>query len=133
MTRVLPALIQLALMVFCLIDCIQTDSILVRNLSKGWWILLIIFVPIVGPIAWLVAGRPQRQQSSVPWPSTRTSGFPEYERPRRPAPDDDPEFLSSISKTDDEHERTLRQEEENLRKRESELRDKGDEAGEKSD
>ncbi len=124
--RVLPALIQLVLLVYCLIDCIQTDSILVRNLSKTVWILLIIFVPIVGPIAWLVAGRPQREEHrNVPWPSTQTSGFPEYERPRQQAPDDDPAYLESLRRSDTEHEQILRKWEEDLRKRDRELRDGG--------
>lgn len=105
LVRYLPFLIELALVVYCLIDCISTDSLLVRNLNKTVWVLLIIFVPIVGSIAWLVAGRPERSQrasSSVPWPSTATAGFPEYERPRPLGPDDDPRFLASLDRLDED-------------------------------
>ena len=100
--RYLPFVIELALVIYCLIDCITTDSLLVRNLNKSLWVVLIIFLPLIGSVAWLVAGRPTREQRgrTVPWPSTATAGFPEYERPRnRPparGPDDDPDFLSSI-------------------------------------
>ena len=59
--RGLPVLIELGLLVYCLIDAIQTPSQDHRNLAKPLWILLIILVPIVGGIAWLVAGRPPRQ------------------------------------------------------------------------
>jgi hypothetical protein len=122
--RALPVLIQLGLLVYCLIDCIQTDSILVRNLSKTTWVLLIVFLPLVGGIAWLVAGRPERgaQAPTVPWPSTATAGFPEYERPRAAAPDDDPEFLAGLRASDDQHERMLRDWEADLRAREQQLR-----------
>ncbi|WP_147793536.1 PLD nuclease N-terminal domain-containing protein [Cellulomonas sp. Y8] len=127
MIRVLPVLIQLGLLVYCLIDCIQTDSVLVRNLPKTAWVLLIVFLPLVGGIAWLVAGRPERGATarSVPWPSTATAGFPEYERPRATGPDDDPEFLAGMRDPDDRHERMLRDWEADLRAREQGLRDGG--------
>lgn len=125
MLRYLPFLVELALLVYCLIDCIQTDSSLVRNLPKPAWVLLIVIVPVVGGIAWLVAGRPERAQRGhrVPWPSTATAGYPEYERPRRTAPDDDPEFLASIRASDEKHERMLRDWEADLRAREERLGD----------
>lgn len=84
MIRFLPVLIELGLLIFCLIDCIQTDTFAVRNLPKWAWILLILFFPLIGGIAWLVAGRPSRASSPAgpaPWRSTATAGFPEYERP----------------------------------------------------
>jgi hypothetical protein len=124
MIRILPFAVELVLLVFCLIDCIQTDQALVRNLSKGWWILLIIFFPIVGGIAWLVAGRPraEHRRPQVPWPSTGTAGFPEYERPRRQvAPDDDPEFLAEMRRGDAEQEELLRRWEDDLTRRERDL------------
>lgn len=43
---------------------------------------MILFFPIAGGIAWLVAGRPKQYQGNqVAWRSTETAGFPEYERP----------------------------------------------------
>jgi len=125
--RALPVLVQLGLLVYCLIDCIQTDSVLVRNLSKTTWVLLIVLLPLVGGIAWLVAGRPERSASarSVPWPSTATAGFPEDERPRAAGPDDDPAFLAGLRDSDDRHERMLRDWEADLRAREQGLRDRG--------
>lgn len=127
MIRVLPVLLELGLLVFCLVDCIQTDSVLVRNLPKTAWVLLIVLLPLVGGIAWLVAGRPERGATarSVPWPSTATAGFPEYERPRTAGPDDDPEFLAGLRASDEQHERMLRDWEADLRAREQDLRDRG--------
>ena len=121
MIRYLPFLIEIALLVFCLIDCIQTD--VPRNLSKTTWVFVIILLPVVGGIAWLVAGRPEhRPRRNVPWPTTQTAGFPEYERPRRSSPDDDPEFLAGMRASDDEHEKMLKDWEAQLRDREHKLK-----------
>ena len=120
MIRYLPFLIELALLVYCLIDCIQTD--VPRNLSKTTWVFVIIILPVVGGIAWLVAGRPEhRPARNVAWPSTQTAGFPEYERPRRSAPDDDAEFLAGMRSSDQTHEQMLKDWEAQLREREQRL------------
>ncbi len=129
MLRALPMIIWFVLLVYALIDCIQADEGRLRNLPKVGWLLLIILVPIAGPIVYLIAGRPNATSArrNVPWPSTRTAGYPEYERPRRSAPDDDPEFLASIRKSDAQHEQMLRDWEQQLRERERKLDEKNDE------
>jgi len=114
----LPVVIDVALLVYCLIDCIQTPPCQVRNLSKTVWLLLIIFIAFAGPIAWLVAGRPSRTplwQPSAEPAGGRYTG--------RRAPDDDPEFLASIQASDERHEQMLAEWEAQLRERESRLRD----------
>jgi hypothetical protein len=122
---ILPELIYVALLVFCLIDCIQTDPALVRNLPKIGWIVLIVIFPLVGGIAWLVAGRPQRGTAgrAVPWRSTATAGFPEYERPgSSPAASEIDERLQrDLERVDREHEEALRRWEASLREREANL------------
>ena len=74
---VLPFVMVLALIIFCLIDVIQTPEDGVRNLPKWGWIVLIIIVPLIGSVAWLVAGRPQRPRTAG-W--RYGAGFPEAER-----------------------------------------------------
>jgi Phospholipase_D-nuclease N-terminal len=117
--RVLPVLLDLGLTIFCLIECLQSDEYAIRNLPKVGWVLLILFFPIVGPVAWLVAGRPPREPAARHAP-----GFPEYQRSRRAstAPDDDPQFLQELGRVNDEHERTLKQWEADLARREQDLR-----------
>ncbi len=56
MIRYLPVVVELVLLVFCLVDCVQTPADRVRNLPKLVWVLLIVVLPVVGGIAWLVAG-----------------------------------------------------------------------------
>jgi len=112
--RFLPVLLEIALLIFCLIDCIQTDTAQVRNLPKWAWILLILFFPLIGGIAWLVAGRPSRASTGnpVPWRSTATAGFPEYERPTSSPRADlaaiDEQLRRDQERVDREHEEALR-------------------------
>jgi hypothetical protein len=115
-------ILELALLIFALVDCIQAPEGSVRNLPKIAWIIIILLFPIVGPIVYLLAGRPfpGGAQRRVPWPSTQTSGFPEYERPPR-GPDDDPEFLAGLRDSDAKHEQMLRDWEQQLREREERL------------
>ena len=46
------------LYVYCVLDAIASDSVLVRNLPKTTWIFIVLFVPGIGSIAWLALGRP---------------------------------------------------------------------------
>ena len=124
MIRILPFAIELILVIFCLIDCVQAEDHRVRNLPKWGWILLMIFVPILGCIAWLVAGRPIRTANDHgAWP-LKSAASPDAERPvrRRTAPDDDPEFLRSLKKGNQEHEDLLKKWEDDLKRREEDLK-----------
>ncbi len=113
MLRALSVVAAVALLVYCLIDCIQADGSRVRNLPRLMWLFVIVAVPIVGPVAWLVAGRPRWQ---APWRAAP--------QPTRPvAPDDDPEFLASIRASDTRHEEMLAEWEAQLRERERRLRE----------
>ena len=50
-----------------------------------WWILLILFFPLAGSIAWLVAGRPTGALPRRPAHERGAPGYPEYDRPGRMA------------------------------------------------
>jgi outer membrane biosynthesis protein TonB len=89
--RFLPFLISLALSVYALFSCIQTSDEDVPHLPKLVWIVLIVFVPFVGPIVWLLMLRTQlgRRDRAVrpPKPGSRPV-----------APDDDPDFLKTLDR-----------------------------------
>jgi hypothetical protein len=85
------------------------------------WLLLVVFLPSIGSIAWLILGRPQNA-SFVPGDSRPRQGPP---RRRSVPPDDSPEFLSSL----DERSRELRKWEEDLKRREDELRKRREDEG----
>lgn len=110
MTRVLPFIVALGLAVYALIDCLQTDPAEVRGPRRGIWIVLILLIPVIGPVAWLVA----RRRTPEPGQPAR--------RPTTPpvAPDDNPDFLRQLRNIDEEHERLLAQWEADRRRREEE-------------
>jgi hypothetical protein len=115
----LLVLIDLALLVIALIDCLSTEESGIRALPRIAWVFIILLFSPVGAIAWFVAGRPPRGvklSNGTVW--RPGSGFPEKERPRPLAPDDDPEFLKSLRKDEE----LMQRWEADLRRRENELR-----------
>jgi len=125
---VLLFLVQIVLAVLALISCLSAEEDEIRALPRLVWVLIILFFPLVGSIAWFLAGRPARE--GAPGGGWRPGGH----EPKRPAaPDDDPDFLKSLD-TDagkSQHDRELFDKwEEDLRRREDELRrrDTGEES-----
>jgi hypothetical protein len=117
----LLALLDLVLLVTALISCLTADEHEVRNLPKLAWIVLILLFSPIGAVAWFVAGRPHRTATGRGGAWKPGAGFPETDRPRRPAaPDDDPDFLAGLDRRQDEE--LLSTWEEDLRRREDELR-----------
>ncbi|MBS2936810.1 PLDc_N domain-containing protein [Nocardioides sp. J2M5] len=112
MRIVLFYVLPLVLTVYCLVDAITSRDDEVRHLQKTWWILLILFFPFVGSVAWLAAGRPQRTPRR-PAPHERSaSAFPEYDRPGRFAAADpaaDEEFLKKVRERAEEQRRLARE------------------------
>jgi phospholipase D-like protein len=105
-------LVVFALWVFSLVDVISSDEGAIRHLPKIGWLLIVLFFPFAGSVAWLAAGRPagapgrSKHERAVP-------EFPEYDRPGRAAatsPDDDEEFLRKIRERAEEQRRAYREE-----------------------
>jgi hypothetical protein len=92
MIRLLPWLLTIAVTVYAVVDCVQTDDAQVRGLPKLLWLLLILLFPVVGAIAWFIAGRPQRGTAGR-GPSGRG---PSHRPPPPRGPDDDPDFLRRL-------------------------------------
>lgn len=90
MARVLLLLAAVGLTVYALLDIGRTPHGNTRTMPKLLW-FVVAFVPILGPVLWLVAGRPRAARAAgTPTPSLRP-------RRRAPvAPDDDPEFLRRL-------------------------------------
>ncbi len=100
---------QLCLVVYCVLNVITTPEAEVRNLPKLLWLLLVLLFPIVGGIAWLVAGRPQvlaRRGGTGRIPA-------EYDRPGRAtahSPDDDEAFLRRLKERAEDQRKKAEQE-----------------------
>ena len=104
-------LVVLALWIYSLVDVIGSDDGAIRHLPKLWWLLIVLFFPFAGSIAWLVAGRPQgvvrrsAHERAVP-------DFPEYDRPGRAAaadPTADEAFLRGVRERAEEQRRAYRE------------------------
>ncbi|MFZ0531535.1 MAG: PLD nuclease N-terminal domain-containing protein [Propionicimonas sp.] len=124
MIRVLPFAVELVLVVFCLFDCMRAETSRIRNLPRWAWVLGMLVIPILGCLAWLIAGRPTGSAEEPP-PPTGPTTYQQPPRQRTIAPDDDPEFLRSLKRSA-EHEALLKKWEEDLKRREDELRKQQD-------
>jgi hypothetical protein len=120
-------LVLIGFWLWAIFDVITTDDSLCRNLPKGVWLMLVIFLSSVGALAWLLLGRPENASFRIGDNSPRPA-------PRRvQGPEDRPGFVSDAERTaryaalDDEldrriEEKRLREWEEELRRREEDLR-----------
>lgn len=89
MARGILAVLSIALTVFALADCVQTQDDKARGVPKWAWIVLIVLIPWVGPLTWLFVGKERS------W-GRGSSGSPGPRRDGPLAPDEDPEFLRKL-------------------------------------
>ena len=75
----LLAVIAVGLTVWCLVEAASAPESRVRRLPKVVWIVLILLVPFIAPIAWLLVGRP----SAAAERAAAAAAFEEFERPGR--------------------------------------------------
>lgn len=127
MAAVVIALVQILLAVYALVDCLRTEkSDLPGRLPRAFWLLIIIVLPVFGPLAWIViswASKAESPDGRVEIPrnpldilrgSSQSSQPQEVEIPQ--APDDNPDFLFSLE-AKMRRERMAREAEEAAKKR----------------
>ena len=68
--------------VFSIVDCAVQPATRHRGVPKGVWIAIVILIPVIGGILWFTLGRRRADEQET----------------RAYAPDDDPAFLRSINK-----------------------------------
>lgn len=73
--------------IFVTVFAASADKQSVRVLPKSAWVLLCLFVPVVGGLLYLTIGRPLADPASKPATGTRSV-----------APDDDPQFLRDLER-----------------------------------
>lgn len=92
MLRLAVALAALAFIVYCAVDVVQTHDSKVRGLPKIVWVVVVVLIPVIGGLAWLVAGRPHSILDGLRGDRKGRPG-----PPRGPlGPDDDPDFLRDL-------------------------------------
>lgn len=86
MARGIIAVLSIALTVYALADCVQTEDERIKGLPRWAWIVLIVLLPWVGPITWMFVGKERS-----------TGGGGGQQRRSGPlAPDEDPDFLRRL-------------------------------------
>ncbi len=68
----LLAVVSVGFTVWCLVEVISTDRTRIRSLPKVAWILLVLFLPLVGGVAWLLGGRSSAVTQVTPGPDRAT-------------------------------------------------------------
>ncbi|MHB1008969.1 MAG: PLD nuclease N-terminal domain-containing protein [Propionibacteriaceae bacterium] len=82
MGRVVVAVVVIGLGVYAFVQALQTDATQIRFMPRWLWVAVILAFPVIGPAAWIVAGREGR------------AAITEDRRPL--GPDDDPDFLRKL-------------------------------------
>ncbi|WP_036897958.1 PLD nuclease N-terminal domain-containing protein [Propionibacterium sp. oral taxon 192] len=81
MARFIPVIVLIALTIYCTIEVAQSGQLDVRVMPRWLWAVVVITLPGLGPLAWLIFGRPRPGASGPTQPR---------------APDDDPDFLRGL-------------------------------------
>ena len=114
------AALIVGLTLYTLLDAVRTPAHEARTLPKWLWVLVTLLFPVVGPIMWLILGRPKAQ----PVAGTPRAGFGQRRGTPAPSvssPDDDEEYLRWL-KAKAERERRSR-EAESTNKQDSDHKD----------
>lgn len=87
------AVVSVVFAAVALISCLSvSDKRAIRTLPRFVWVILIVVVPVAGPVAWFGFGRPVTIRTS------RSRRLLAADPPRAAAPDDDPEFLRTLER-----------------------------------
>lgn len=116
MPRVLLILVIVGLMAYALADVWGSEEDERGGLPRWLWVLLIVLLPLLGPISWIVVRVTSRRSGAGPAAGPGRGGSrprpPARPGPRRPAgpvaPDDDPEFLWRLEQEKRKRERETR-------------------------
>ena len=109
------------LTIYALLDAVRTPAREERTLPKWLWVLVTLLFPVVGPLMWLILGRPKAQPAAG-----AHRGFGQRRNTPTPSvssPDDDEEYLRWL-KAKAERERRSR-EAESHNKQDSAPKDSG--------
>jgi hypothetical protein len=92
--------VVVGLMVWSIVDIVLIENNRVRGIPKAGWIIIVVLLPIIGPVLWFLLGR-ERLSAAGRYAATPI------------APDDDPAFLNQLNRDKEQQER-IRQLEEQL-------------------
>ncbi|MET4156634.1 PLD nuclease N-terminal domain-containing protein [Agromyces sp. PvR057] len=83
--------------IYAIADCAFFDRSRIRGVSRGWWVAIVVLIPVIGAILWFIIGRGRAYRQGGKGPI---------------APDDDPDFLRGLRADAEQDERIRRLEQE---------------------
>lgn len=86
---VLLLMVNLAMLVVALFDCLSCDRRRVRSLPQRTWVFVILLTSPIGSLAWFVKGQPA--------PAVRTAGGTVLRSAAALGPEDDPDFIAALA------------------------------------
>lgn len=105
--RLVFNLFIIAVTIYSLLDCMRTpEEDLPTRMPRFMWILIILIVPVMGPIGWIITNWAKGLEgtgymSPTVWSIWKTRGESQQHHPGWPGPvgpDDDPEFLRNLDR-----------------------------------
>lgn len=87
MTRTIPVLLSLAILLYAFFDVVKQPDDQIRRLPKWGWIIIIFIFSGLGGLLYLWLGRPKKNGGGK---------GPRRGKPRIIPPDDDPDFLKKL-------------------------------------
>jgi hypothetical protein len=117
MVKILVPIVIL-LVIFAVVDIAVLERSRVRFLPRLAWIVLVVVLPIAGPVIWFIVGRGRPGEGN-----SVASTTPTFTRLGPIAPDDDPDFLGRLHREQEQEER--------IRELEKRLNELGDDTPEK--
>lgn len=100
---IVVAVVVTVLTVYSVVDCAMTDARRTRVLQKPIWLIVILFLPVVGALLWMFIGKQSADAGSQPI-----------------GPDEDVDYLDQLRR-DTEHDARIRELEEQMRQLDAEI------------
>lgn len=98
--RLLIYVVPVALAIYALFDLYRSEPTERAEVQPLVWVLVIVILPVIGPIAWIFVSTTRRAEARAAGSPTPTApGRSPLRSPRRTgpiAPDDDPDFLRHL-------------------------------------
>jgi hypothetical protein len=106
MVRLLLPFLVLAIDIYALVDVITVHEWRIKALNKFAWVVIILFLPLIGAILWFTIGKVHGEPSDDN--AGRGRDARRYDTPRTLAPDDDPAFLHNATQFEEQAARIRR-------------------------
>jgi hypothetical protein len=101
----------IALALWCLVDLLPREDAELQGLPKLGWVVVLLLFPLLGGLAYLLAGRSPQARAARPGGRGRGARPGGALPPAPPArgPEDDPEFQAQLRRRVEEQRRRARQ------------------------